>query len=82
MQDIYKKKMMMIREFEHFVRFQLIEMMKMKVHLIQFDLIVNVIQMKSMKVNSNMRNMTTHQFQYFDIRQYSTGAKTGESSGD
>jgi hypothetical protein len=38
---------------------------KVKMQMIQFDSIVNLIQMKWMKVISNMRNMMTQEFQHF-----------------
>jgi hypothetical protein len=52
-------KNMMIKEFQHFMEFQLSEVMKMnmKMQMIQFESIVNLIQRKLMKVNNKVRNM-------------------------
>jgi hypothetical protein len=47
---IHNMKNMMIQESQHFEEFQLIEVMKVKMHKIQFESIVNLIQMKLMKV--------------------------------
>jgi DNA-directed RNA polymerase beta' subunit len=41
---------MMSKEVQHCMESQLIEVMKMKMHTIQFAVIVNLIQTKSMKV--------------------------------
>jgi hypothetical protein len=46
------------------VEFQLIEVMKTEMPLIQFDSIVNLIQMKLMKVIDNMKNMMIQEFQH------------------
>jgi hypothetical protein len=50
MKVIWKLRNMMIQEFQHFVECQLIEVMKMKIRMIQFDSIVNLIQMKVVKM--------------------------------
>jgi hypothetical protein len=47
------------------VEFQLIEEMKMKMHEIQFESIVNLIQMKLMKVICKMKSMMIKEFQHF-----------------
>jgi GTPase SAR1 family protein len=46
--------------------FQLIEVMKIKMQMIQFDSIVNLIQMKLMKVSHKIRNMMIQEFQYLN----------------
>jgi hypothetical protein len=56
MKVIDNDKNMMIQEFQHFLEFQLIEVMKLKMHLIQFESIVNLTQIKFTKVIYNMRN--------------------------
>jgi hypothetical protein len=43
---------------------QLIEVMNMKMHTIQFAVIVNLIQMKSMKVIDTRKNMINQEFQH------------------
>jgi hypothetical protein len=43
---------------------QSIEVMILKMHSIQFGLIVNLIQMKSMKVIYNMKNMMNQEFEH------------------
>jgi hypothetical protein len=48
----------------HWVELQLIEVMICQMHWIQFVLIVNGIQLKSMKVNYTARNMMTQEFQH------------------
>jgi hypothetical protein len=50
MKVIHISQNMMNKEFQHFVESQLIEMMKMKMQMIQFVSILNLIQMKLMKV--------------------------------
>jgi hypothetical protein len=55
----------MIQEFQHFVELKLIEVMIFEMHLIQFDSIVNLTQMKLMKVMHTMRNMMIQEFQHF-----------------
>jgi hypothetical protein len=42
MKVMYTMKNMMIQEFQHFVEFELIEVMKMKIQMIQFESIVMV----------------------------------------
>jgi hypothetical protein len=55
---------MMIPECQHSVECQLIEVMTMKVYLIQFDSIVNLISIKSMKVIHNNKNLMIREFQH------------------
>jgi hypothetical protein len=43
-------KIMMNHEFQHFVESQLIELMNVKMHRIQFVLIVNLIRMQSNEI--------------------------------
>jgi hypothetical protein len=43
---------------------QLSEVTNMKMHTVQFVLIVNWIQMKSMKVTDTLRNITSQEFQH------------------
>jgi hypothetical protein len=64
MKVIHKMKNMMNKEFQHYEESQLIEVMKMKMHLIQFVLIVNLIQMKLMKVIYMMKNNLNKEFQH------------------
>jgi hypothetical protein len=54
----------MIQKFQHFVEFQSIEVMKIKIQMIQFDSIVNLIQMKLMKVIYIHKNMMIQEFQH------------------
>jgi hypothetical protein len=63
MKVIYKMKNMMNQEFEQWKESKLIEVMKMKMQMIQFVLIVNLIQMKLMKVMYKMKNMMNRQFE-------------------
>jgi hypothetical protein len=53
------------KEFQHFVKSQVIEMMKKRIHIIQFVSVLNLIQMQLMKVINIMKNMTNKGFQYF-----------------
>jgi hypothetical protein len=53
------------KEFQHFLESILIEAMNMKVQMIQFVSIVNLIQMKLIKVIYNMKNMKNQEFQHF-----------------
>jgi hypothetical protein len=48
----------------HWAESRLIEVMKMKIYLIQCVLIVNWIQMKSMKVTYTVKSMMSQEFQY------------------
>jgi hypothetical protein len=57
MKVIHNQQNMMIQEFQHCMEFQLIEEMNMKMQKIQFVSIVNLLQMKSMKVIDICRNM-------------------------
>jgi hypothetical protein len=54
----------MSKKVQHCVESQLIEVMKMKMQWIQFGLIVNEIQMKSMKVIHTRENMMSQEFQH------------------
>jgi hypothetical protein len=54
----------MIQEFQDSVQVQLIEVMNMLLHLIQFETIVDLIQMKFMKGLGNMRNMMIQDFEH------------------
>jgi hypothetical protein len=47
------------------VEFQLIEVMKMEMQMIQFDSIVNLIKTKLVKVIYKMRNILIQKFQHF-----------------
>jgi hypothetical protein len=42
----------------------LIEVMTMKLQMIQFESIVNLIQMKLMKVRNSLRNMMIQEFEH------------------
>jgi hypothetical protein len=53
MKVIYKMKNILNQEFEQWKESKLIEVMKMKMHLIQFVLIVNWIQKKSREAYDN-----------------------------
>jgi hypothetical protein len=64
-EQIYSGGNMMIQEFQHFVEFQLIQVMIGKMLLIQFESIVNWIQMKLMKGSNKMKNMMIQEFQHF-----------------
>jgi hypothetical protein len=63
MKVIYNMRNMIIREFQHYTEFQLIQVMKHKMQMIQFESIVNLIQLKLMKVFDKMRNMMIQEFQ-------------------
>jgi hypothetical protein len=65
MKVIDKMRNMMVQEFQHFVEFQLIQAMNLKMHMIQFDSIVSLIQIKLLKVNHKMRNVMLQEFQHF-----------------
>jgi hypothetical protein len=52
------------KELEHWIELQLIEVMKMKMHLIQFVPIVDLIQLKVMKVIDNLKNIPNKEFQH------------------
>jgi hypothetical protein len=54
----------MNKEFQHWMESKLIEVMNMKMHLIQFVSIVNLIQMKLMKLIYNMKNITNKECQH------------------
>jgi hypothetical protein len=54
----------MNKDFQHWMESQLIEVMKLKMQMIQFVSIVILIQMKSMKVNNNMKNISNKEFQH------------------
>jgi hypothetical protein len=54
------------QEFQHCMESQLVEVMNMKMHTIQFAVIVKLIQIKWMKVIDNMKNMTNQEFQYHE----------------
>jgi hypothetical protein len=62
--SIWLSEMLNHRWIEHFVEFQLIQVMNMKMLLLQFESIVNLIQMKLMKVIHNLRNSLIQEFQY------------------
>jgi hypothetical protein len=64
MKVIYTMKNILIQEFQHCLESKQIEVMKMKRLLIQFALIVKVIQMKLMKVTDNMKNILIQEFQH------------------
>jgi hypothetical protein len=53
------------KEFQHFVESQLIEVRMTKMHLIQFASILNLIQMKLMKVSHRLQNMMNKEFRHF-----------------
>jgi hypothetical protein len=55
---IEKMQNMMNQEFQHCVEFQLIEAMKNQRSLIQFESIVNLIQMKSTFMTYEIQNIT------------------------
>jgi ATP/ADP translocase len=59
-------KNMMNQEFQHCSESRLIEVMILKMHTIQFGLIVNLIQMKWMKVIYRIENMMNRKFQYHE----------------
>jgi hypothetical protein len=63
---IYNLKNMMIQEFEHFVAFQLIQVMSIEMFLIQFESIVILIQVKLMKVIKSLKNRTGEESQHFE----------------
>jgi hypothetical protein len=54
------------QQFQHCSESQLTEVIKMKIHSIQFGLIVNLIQMKWMKVTHTRENMMNQEFQYHE----------------
>jgi hypothetical protein len=56
---------MMIQEFQHFVELKLIEVMILEMQMIQFDSIVNLIQIKLMKVIHIHKKMMIQEFQHF-----------------
>jgi hypothetical protein len=56
--------MLIHRLIEHETESQLIQVMNMKRHPIQFGLIVNLIQMKWTKVIDNMQNMINQEVQH------------------
>jgi DNA-directed RNA polymerase beta' subunit len=59
-------KNMMSQEVQHGLESQLIEVMNLKMHMIQFGVIVNLIQMKRMKVIHSMKNTMNQEFQYHE----------------
>jgi hypothetical protein len=61
---MYTMKNMTIQQFQLCQESQLIEVMNMKMHWIHFALIVNLIQMKLMKVIDIAKNMTIQHFQH------------------
>jgi hypothetical protein len=65
MQQIATLRGRMIQEFEHSVESQLIEVMKMKMTMlrIQLALIVNLIQMKQIRMIDTLQNMKIQEFQ-------------------
>jgi hypothetical protein len=58
------RQMLIHRSIEHWMESQLIEVMNMKMHWSQFVLIVNLIQMKLMKVIHTMKNAMNQEFQH------------------
>jgi hypothetical protein len=58
-------KSMMNKEFQRRVEFQLIEMKKMKMQIIQFISILKLIQMKWMNLIDNLESMMNKEFQHF-----------------
>jgi hypothetical protein len=66
MKVIHNMKNKMNQEFQHCSESSLIEVMKMKMHSIQFALIVNLIQMKWMKVIYTIENMMNQELQYHE----------------
>jgi hypothetical protein len=66
MKVIRKMKSRMIQEFQQFVECQLIEGINMKMHMIQFESIVNLIHMKLMNVIHIWKNMMIQEFQHFE----------------
>jgi hypothetical protein len=61
---------------------RLIEVINVKMDTIQFGLIVNLIQMKSMKVIDTIENMMKQGFQYHEELRYETSEKSYESICD
>jgi hypothetical protein len=55
----------LIRKLHNFVDFRLMERMNNEIHRIQFESIINVIQMKLMKVIDNVKSIMMQKFQYF-----------------
>jgi hypothetical protein len=82
MKVTYKMQNMMIPEFQHSVEFRLIQVMKMKMQMIQFGSIVNLIQMEMMKVIHKMRSMMIQEFQYPMKFEYLMIMKNSESIDD
>jgi ATP/ADP translocase len=78
----YSRKNMMNQEFQHYSESQLIEVMILKMHPIQFGLIVNLIQMKWMKMIYTSENITNQEFQYHEELRYETSQKSYESICD
>jgi hypothetical protein len=62
MKMIHNWKNILIQEFQHSLESKLIEVMIMKMLLIQFVLIVKVIQMKVMKAIDNVENNLMQEF--------------------
>jgi hypothetical protein len=60
------------QDSEYFVEFQLIQVMMMKMKMIQFDSIVNLIQMKWVKVSNKMKRMMIQELQYDSELKYLT----------
>jgi hypothetical protein len=56
MKVIYKMRNMMIQEFQHSAECQWIEVMKMKMHMIQFDSIANLIQTREIELLCILQN--------------------------
>jgi CRISPR/Cas system CSM-associated protein Csm2 small subunit len=55
----------MNKEFQQVMKSQLIKVMKMKMPMIQFASIVNLTQMKLMKVIDNFKNIPNKEFQHW-----------------
>jgi hypothetical protein len=74
-------KNMMNQEFQHFVESQLIDVRNMKMQMIQFVSVLNLIEMKLMKVEK-MKNMMNGEFQSFEEFQSWMKLKSYESIYD
>jgi hypothetical protein len=75
-------KTIMSQEFQHCLESQLIEVMILKMHPIQFAVIVNLMQMKWKKMRNTLKNMMNQNFQYHEELGYVMTSKSYKSICD
>jgi hypothetical protein len=82
MKATYNRKNMINWEFQHSIGSQLIEVMTMKMQMIQFVSIANLIRTRLIKMIHNVKNMTNKEIQYHMECEFSMISKNYESICD